>query len=676
MKSGRWVVPALALAYAGAAALYGWQAWSQGTPWIFPDETLHARAAQSIAGAGSASLGPVSGVLYSAVISPAWLFHDPVTSYNVAKLIGALVMPLAIVPAYLLARLYTGRLPAFAAAVASVAIPGMFYSSLLMQEAVAYPYATLVLYVLARGIARTSRPWLVAAFVLGLLGPLIRPELVVLPIVVVLAVLIWIWFGEWATRKRAGWTAWHWCAAVAVFVAVLFALAALGAAVSVGWRVALQNPDDLVRYAALALGPFAAGVAILPVLAGPAVLSRRSAFMPVFVAAVTTFLVYVAAKEAFLASRPAIYKTNDLLGERNLVYLSPLVFAATAIWAERRRVNVWALGGATAVLVGIFAWIPYVWAEDSAPHSPTVVSISHIASGLSHPTVRAALIVATVLAALVLLLRRTIVLAAAALVIVGWSLTGEVNASNKSLDIGQALVDTQPTAARLDRPRDRRRAGGLRRPGQAPHAGDPLPRLLERLGRPARHPRRRARLRADLQDRRSRRADGRLSDPAHADYVVSDEEVEVASQRVPGQRVQRAKRWNLQRVDGPVRVNAFEAGIWQDGWQEERSAYTRFGPPAPSHHVRVGLSQKGWCGPDPHSVALVRVVELARQRTTAVRRVPLQACHGGTGITVPVPQPPFAVRTLVAPTFVPADLDPSSVDTRHLGARVTYRYLP
>ena len=79
---------------------------------------------------------------------------------------------------------------------------------------------------------------------------------------------------------------------------------------------------------------------------------------------------------------------------------------------------------------------------------PTVVSISHIAAGLSHPTVRAALIVATVLAALVLLLRRTIVLAAAALVIVGWSLTGEVNASNKSLDIGQALVDTQP------RPRD------------------------------------------------------------------------------------------------------------------------------------------------------------------------------------------------------------------------------
>ncbi len=185
-------------------------------------------------------------------------------------------------------------------------------------------------------------------------------------------------------------------------------------------------------------------MAILPVLAGPAVLSRRSTFMPVFVAAVDRLPRLRRSQGGVHRLAAGHPNTNDLLGERNLIYLSPLVFAATAIWAERRRVNVWALAGATAVLVAIFAAIPYVWAEASAPHSPTVVSISHIVSGLSHPTVRAALIVATVLAALVLLLRRTIVLAAAALVIVGWSLTGEVNASNKSLDIGRALVDAQP----------------------------------------------------------------------------------------------------------------------------------------------------------------------------------------------------------------------------------------
>ena len=443
MKRGRWVVPALALAYAGLAALYSWQAWSQGTPWIFPDETLHARTAASIAGAGSAPIGSVAGVLYSAVIAPAWLFHDPAISYDVAKLIGALVMPLAIVPAYLLARLFTARLPAFAAAVATVAIPGMFYSALLMQEAVAYPYSTLVLYVLARGIVKASRPWLVAAFVLGLIGPLIRPELVVLPIIVVLAVLIWIWLGEWATERRAGWTALNWAAAAGVFVVALAVATALGAAVSVGWREAIQHPDYLVRFAALALGPFAVGVAILPVLAGPAVLTRRSAFTPLFIAATAGFLVYVAAKESFLAARQDVYNPNDLLGERNLIYLSPVVFAAAAIWADRRRINVWVLAGATAVLAAVFAWSPYLWADFSAPHSPTVMSISHIAAGLTHPTLRGILIVATILAAAVLLLRRTVVFVAAAVVVVGWSLSGEVNASNKSVAIARPLIASQ-----------------------------------------------------------------------------------------------------------------------------------------------------------------------------------------------------------------------------------------
>ncbi len=42
-------------------------------------------------------------------------------------------------------------------------------------------------------------------------------------------------------------------------------------------------------------------------------------------------------------------------------------------------------------------------------------------------------------------------------------------------------------------------------------------------------------------------------------------------------------------------------------------------------------------------------------------------------MTIAVPQPPFAVRTRISPTFVPAEVTPGSVDTRHLGAIVTYR---
>ncbi|MBA3717980.1 MAG: hypothetical protein H0W87_07130 [Actinobacteria bacterium] len=668
---GRWVIPALTFTYAAAAALYGWQAWSQGTPWIFPDETFHARAAESIAGAGSGSIGPVSGLLYSVVISPAWLFHDPVTSYNVAKLIGALVMCSVVVPAYLLARLFAGRLPSLVAAVASVAIPGMFYSSLLMQESVAYPYTTLVLYVLASGLAAGSRRRLAVAFVLGLIGPLIRPELVVLPIVVVVAVLVWIWLGDWARERRAGWTSAHWAAAAGVFLLLVATAAALGAAVSVGWRVAIQNPDDLVRYAALALGPLAAGVAILPVLAGPAVLTRRSAFTPVFLAAMAGFVVYVASKEAFLASRPDIYGTNDLLGERNLIYLSPVLFAAMAIWMEARRINLWALAGSTAVFAAMFAWIPYVFAEASAPHSPTVVSISHIASGLSHPAVRAALIVATVAAAAVVFLRKVAgvaMLAGVAALVVGWSLTGEINASNRSLDIGRALVDTQPRPLDwIDRATNGSPAvyvgqAKLRPPEILSLAfwNDSLTRLVTLGGEPTY---------GLILETHIASISGRLTDPERAEYVVSDREVEVA-----GARVASAKRWNLERVDGPVRVNAYEAGIWEDGWQEEDSYYTRFAARDVRGRVRVGLSQEASCGLEPHSRAEISVTDLATGQVVSTQEGPVYAC-ASTSETVRVPPPPFRVRVHIAPTFVPAELDPHSMDTRHLGAVVSYQYL-
>ena len=252
--------------------------------------------------------------------------------------------------------------------------------------------------------------------------------------------------------------------------------------------------------------------------------------MPVFVASMTGYLVYVAAKESFLASRQDIYNANDLLGERNLIYLSPIVFAATAIWAERRRINAWALAGATAVLVASFAWIPYVFDAASAPHSPAVASISHIAGGLSHPTMRGALIVATILAALVLLLRRAVVFAAVAVVVVGWSLTGEVNASNKSIDVGRNLIASQPRPLDwIDRATHGAPAVYV---GQAKLRG---PEILS-LGFWNNSLGRMVTLGGEtvyglVFETKIASADGRLSDPRRADYVVSDEEVEVAGQR-------------------------------------------------------------------------------------------------------------------------------------------------
>ena len=237
------------------------------------------------------------------------------------------------------------------------------------------------------------------------------------------------------------------------------------------------------------------------------------------------------------------------------------------------------------------------------------------------------------------------VFVAAGVVVVGWSLTGEVNASNKSLAIGQALVDTQPQPLDwIDRathgaPTTYVGQSRLRTPEILSLAfwNDSVDRMVTLGGEP---------IFGLIFETKIASADGRLSDPEHADFVVSDDEVDVA-----GLPVASAKRWNLERVDGPVRVNAFEAGIWQDGWQEETSAYTRFNG-IRSGHVRVALSQQNGCDPAAHPRAEVRVVELARQRGVAVRRVAFPACQSTT-VTVPVPRPPFAVRTRVTPTSRP-----------------------
>ena len=82
--------------------------------WILPDEILYSELAKSIAAGGMPSVRGVPvfgwGEVYPTLIAPAWaLFDDPVRAYHVALGINALVMSLAAIPAYLLARLFVSE---------------------------------------------------------------------------------------------------------------------------------------------------------------------------------------------------------------------------------------------------------------------------------------------------------------------------------------------------------------------------------------------------------------------------------------------------------------------------------------------------------------------------------------------------------------------------------------
>jgi hypothetical protein len=102
-------------------------------PRIFGDELIYSELARSFAGSGEFLVRGVGsagyGVVYPVLIAPAFgLFGGLPAAYAAAKVINAVVISLAAVPAFLLARRVLGRGWSFVAAVLAVSVPSMVYS--------------------------------------------------------------------------------------------------------------------------------------------------------------------------------------------------------------------------------------------------------------------------------------------------------------------------------------------------------------------------------------------------------------------------------------------------------------------------------------------------------------------------------------------------------------------
>ena len=108
-------------------------------PWIFVDELIYSELAKSFAAGGHFLVHDHStgsyGYVYPILIAPAWAAFKAVPdAYAAAKGINALVMSLAAVPAYFIARRMLTQWLSLAAAALAVAIPSMVYTSTLMTE--------------------------------------------------------------------------------------------------------------------------------------------------------------------------------------------------------------------------------------------------------------------------------------------------------------------------------------------------------------------------------------------------------------------------------------------------------------------------------------------------------------------------------------------------------------
>jgi hypothetical protein len=307
-------------------------------PWIMVDELIYSELAKSFAAHGhflirDISAGASYGFVYPALISPAYrTFPSVPDAYEAAKAINSVLMSLAALPAYLLARRVVDRPFAVAAAALSVAIPSLVYTGTLMTENAFYPIFLCVVLALVRVLERPTRLNQLGLLALCVLAYETRQQaLALFPAVLTAPVLL----------GRRGLIRFRFlygtAAALALLALVAEAargktpLALLGAYEIAGkhgysagevakwllWHVA-----ELDLY--LGVVPFAAFLVLA------ASWRRLEPPQRAFIAAAAAVSAWMILEVSAFASLPSVTRVE----ERNMFYVAPLFFTALLLWIQ------------------------------------------------------------------------------------------------------------------------------------------------------------------------------------------------------------------------------------------------------------------------------------------------------------------------------------------------------
>jgi hypothetical protein len=416
------------------------------------------------------------------------------------------------------------------------------------------------------------------------------------------------------------------------------------------------------------------------------------AFVAVALAAVLGFGWYTAVKASYIST---VFST--LVVERNLIYLAPVLFSATALFLERPRLRLLPVVGAAALALYLVVTTPYKL--DAYPYSDapglSIVQGANRTLGLAEGTIQTLLVVAVLVAVGVCLLPRLAggrplvvrtVLAVAAVAVVGWNARGQIAAADGSRILSSQLLANYPRPLNwLDR-----LTGGE----PAMYLGKQITDangiwLLEFWNRSLHHvwsldgtakgpgPT----LSPDLLA-----PTGEITSRPGIRFVVVDEGINLVG-RVVGRQPHGSggatKHWRVYEIEPPLRLADAALGIDDDGWAGEQSAYSRFATPSNrAGYAVVTLSRQAWGGESPESRVVIRVGTLAlRNKQPAMGRVTqtVRTTIGSNGFkrfSIPAPPPPFRVDIRIAPTFVPAEIDPNSSERREFGAQVSFDWSP
>ena len=687
----------LAFVFVCLSSLYVWQAYNHVSPWEFGDELQLTQISRAIAHTGhGARRGQPYGfhTLYTFLTAPGWWIGSTTKAYEVVKYIGVFTMTAAVFPAYFLSRLIASKRASLFAAAAAGAIPSFAYTSLILTEPLAYFWSTLCLFLVAKGLATRSRRWLLVAAAACLIAPLVRGQLAVLPAIFVLAALALGWAGAPARRWRSRWSRRDWVSGVVLLIGVIVFVNAIVSSRSHEWLIATgYYRGRIIDLGIWAAGAFTIGLGILPVVAGLSALFRPKgeprtpelrAFAAVLAASVVGFGLYASVKAAFISTNFA-----TRIEERNLIYLAPVLLAATALWLDRRRILLVPLLAAAGFACYVVLATPY--ALDNVPYDDafglsivqmTNRRLSFAISGVEWLVVGTLVVSVALLLAPRLLERRRAVSGAVvgltAALVLAWSLTGEITGSNASNGYSRTVLDNFPSPPNwLDRIDGGKGAIYM---GQGIDSGHAFGiNLMEFWNRSLKqiwtldgtdfgpgHT-----LTPDLAA-----ANGRLFPDPPVDYVVADTGINLV-----GKVVGTFGRWRVYRIEHPLRTAQSVTGLFADGWSGDFAAYNQyatpgghagfltvnvgrvaaFGAPARPGNVTIKLGQLV-VGPD-HEPALGKVIAVRHWRALAGKE---------TSFVIRTPPPPIRVEIRVSPTFSPHDYGAS--DQRQLGVQAAFGF--
>jgi hypothetical protein len=677
--------------------IYGWQAWGNPAPWLNSDEFERAQLARAIAATGHEAQRTVPHAfdsLYTYLIAPAWRIGDTSRAYGVAKAIGVVAMTAVVFPAYLLARLFVSPRWALFACVGAAVIPALAYSEMLLVEPLAYPTAALCFWLLAKALITRRFRWIAGAAGACLLAPLVRSQLAVIIPAAALATAVFWFLGEGGHRLRRNWTRWDWAGFIVLGICALSVIDVIASQHSDAWLRATQDyKGRMLRDGLWAAGALTIGLGVLPTIGGLAALVKPgrepwSRGQRVFTALAGSMLMgfgfYTAVKAAYVST----LGLTQLI-ERNLIYVSPLLFTGTAMVLAQRRARLTALVGAAALALYLVTTTPYHMDIPVFFDSPGLAILPGLNRAVAL-TPHGAKILLTVLAlasAAVLVSIRflprvfaSLLIATAAAFVLAWNAYGEISFARESHRYARSFVDTMPRP--LDWV-DRSVPSGTQvyYLGQSLDDGSDVLQL-EFWNRTLQHiwstdgtapgpgitvvPQVTA-------------PDGRLEPSAGVEYMVADYGVSPAGQVIAAKihyGARGARRWALVHVTPPLRVRQTLEGVFHDGWGKPETALNQYSVSGnrPSL-VRVEVSRTGAARLYPATVQLkLGTLAVAGGRPIIAKVLSTQRLHVANHLdhtfVFNAPRAPFRVETSVTP-FVHSH-DPRAGDPRSLGANVEY----